>query len=142
LLLESLDANRVIFIFGYAVAFASLRIVADLMLDSPDSLLEDAPHLLTTPELLGGVFVLNSFEFVDGVPKEDTLFLAVVAFSIYVELASNRLSILWSVLTLRSVVLALSSAVSFSKSIMRGFQVSNSSARSMRSLILPLLVVI
>lgn len=90
MLLESLDANRVIFIFGYAVAFASLRIVADLMLDSPDSLLEDAPHLLTTPELLGGVFVLNSFKFVDGVPKEDTLFLAVVAFSIYVELASNQ----------------------------------------------------
>jgi len=90
LLLESLDANGVIFILGYAVAFASLCVVTDLMLNSPDTFLHNAPHLLTAPELLRGVLVLDSFEFVDGVPKEDTLLLAIVALSIHVKLASNQ----------------------------------------------------
>jgi hypothetical protein len=58
------------------MAFASLSVVTDLMLNRPDSLLHDAPHLLTAPELFRRVLIFDGLEFVNGVPKEGTLFLA------------------------------------------------------------------
>ena len=37
---------------------------------------EQGPHLLTAPELFRSVLIFDGLEFVDGVPKEGTLFLA------------------------------------------------------------------
>jgi hypothetical protein len=58
------------------MAFASLSVVTDLMLNRPDTLLQDGPHLLTAPELLRSVLVFDGLKFVNSVPKEGTLFLA------------------------------------------------------------------
>jgi len=70
------------------MAFASFRVVTDLMLYRPDTFLQNAPHLLTAPEFFRGIFVFDSLEFVNCVPKESTLFFARVAFAIDIKLAS------------------------------------------------------